>query len=410
MIILGIETSCDETAVSLLEMQVNDGVQTFKVLNNAVLSQIKLHEQYGGVFPMMAKREHAKNLVPLLANVLKETKLTQTSSTTTISEAQIVHIKELLGDKEKELLNALLKEPTLHTTPSIDAIAVTSGPGLEPALWVGVNFAKALHILWNIPVIPINHMEGHIVASLLKKGSDESHLSLNALSIPALALLISGGHSELVLIKNMHEYEVIGRTRDDALGEAFDKVARLLDMPYPGGPHISHLAAAERKEHKVSRNTYVLPRPMIHSNDYDFSFSGIKTAVLYTIRHIAGKEQNGERTTNESAGALTEDIKKQIAREFEDAVAEVLIAKTKKAIEEYGVETLIVGGGVIANTYIREQLTILAKNSSISLLLPETGLSTDNALMIALAGALRFHGEPEKNYAMDFKAEGNLSL
>jgi N6-L-threonylcarbamoyladenine synthase len=394
MIILAIETSCDETALSLLETKNIDGKLQFKVLNNSVLSQIKLHEQYGGVFPMMAKREHAKNLTPLLSKVLKETGFKAEDKKMEIE----TKLKELLGEKESELLEQILKTPEIWSLPTkdnkpIDAIAVTQGPGLEPALWVGINFAKALNLLWGVPVIPANHMEGHIVASLLDNNSHNDYHSLRTLEFPALALLISGGHTELVNIKDHRHYKIIGKTRDDAVGEAFDKVARLLGLPYPGGPQISNLADQERKAHPVAQKRYVLPRPMLTTKDFDFSFSGIKTAVLYMTKEI--KE-------------ITPDIKQQIAREFEDAVTEVLIRKTKKAIEEYGSRALIIGGGVIANRYIREQFELLAKEFQIPLLLPGSNLSTDNALMIGIAGALSYVNE--KPSGTSFKADGNLAL
>lgn len=392
MIILGIETSCDETAISLIETQEKDGELQFKILNNSVVSQIKLHEQYGGVFPMMAKREHAKNLVPLLLNVLKDTNFLP-ETTSAIDPVLEGKVKALLSEKEKELLENLLRAPQLFNALKIDVISVTQGPGLEPALWVGINFAKALGLLWNIPVIPTNHMEGHIVATLLKDESQSEYHSLKKIEFPALALLISGGHTELVLIKNHRDYEIIGKTRDDAVGEAFDKVARLLGLPYPGGPQISKLAQKERAVHATSRNTYVLPRPMIRSNDFDFSFSGIKTAVLYMTKEIP---------------ELNDEIKQQIAREFEDAVTEVLLSKTKAAIEEHGAQTLIVGGGVSANSNIRAALEEMTRNLSIPLLLPSQALSTDNALMIAIAGA--FINKGDLPNIQEFKAEGNLSL
>lgn len=394
MILLAIETSCDETALSLIETKEADGKLLFKVLNNSVLSQIKLHEQYGGVFPMMAKREHAKNLVPLLAKVLKETGFETKDIDPKIEDK----LKALLAEKESELLENILKTPAIWSVPTkegrpIDAIAVTQGPGLEPALWVGINFAKALNLLWNIPVIPANHMEGHIVASLLDEKSNDDYHSLQHLTFPALALLISGGHTELVNVKDHRHYEIIGKTRDDAVGEAFDKAARLLGLPYPGGPQISNLAESERTQYPKPRKQFVLPRPMINTKDYDFSFSGIKTAVLYMTKEIRD---------------LSEETKKQIAREFEDAVTEVLIHKTRKAIEEYGAQSIIIGGGVIANRYVREQFGLLAQEYNIPLHLPGSNLSTDNALMIGIAGALSYNHE--KLSDMSFKADGNLAL
>lgn len=398
MILLAIETSCDETALSLLETKEVEGKLHFKVLNNLVLSQIKLHEQYGGVFPMMAKREHAKNLVPLLVKVLDESGFTVNTKTPTKDEGLTTKLKDLLSAKESELLEHILSTQKLWQLPAkngspIDAIAVTQGPGLEPALWVGINFAKALNLLWGVPVIPVNHMEGHIVASLLNDNSHANYSSLRTLPFPALALLISGGHTELVNIKDHRHYNIIGKTRDDAVGEAFDKVARLLGLPYPGGPQISKLADIERAAHPKPRKHYVLPRPMLTTKDFDFSFSGIKTAVLYMTKEIPD---------------LTLDIKQQIAREFEDAVAEVLVKKTRKAIEEFGIQSLIIGGGVTANRFIREQFDLLAKEFGIPLLLPGSNLSTDNALMIGIAGALSYlHEKPSD---LTFKADGNLAL
>jgi N6-L-threonylcarbamoyladenine synthase len=431
MRILGIETSCDETAISILEAEEAPGaargaggthppsttsgsqgqLPRFKVLTSAILSQIKIHEQYGGVFPMMAKREHAKNLVPLLNKALADTGFlkTETSATKDIAlkdpliEKSFVEKQktatEILGPKEPTLLESLLAHKQLFTRPDIDLIAVTEGPGLEPALWVGINFARALSAIWNTPVMPINHMEGHIVASLLDEKSHTDWSELRPISYPALALLISGGHTELVYIEGPGIYSIIGKTRDDAVGEAFDKVARLLGLLYPGGPEISRLAEAERGDFPTARDTYTLPRPMLHSKDLDFSFSGLKTAVLYMLKNIPG---------------LTFDIRRQIAREFEDAVTEVLLTKTKEAIISRNITTLIIGGGVIANKKIRGDFEKLAADLSIPLLLPSSTLATDNALMIALAAAWRAHeaslNDDSVHTIQSLKAKGNLSL
>src|SRR3989338_2212983 len=221
MKILAIETSCDETAVSILDAHGDFQGAQFLILGNALLSQIDTHKEYGGVFPMLAKREHSRNLIPLLEHALREA--------------------GMLREREAEAL-----------PPDIDAIAVTHGPGLEPALWVGINFAKALSLVWNKPIIPVNHMEGHILAGLLSvsvpTSSDEKNYSqilknlrIENVALPVLTLLISGGHTDLVLMKELFHYEYLGRTRDDAVGEAFDKVARLLSLPYPGGPEIERL-------------------------------------------------------------------------------------------------------------------------------------------------------------------------
>ncbi|MDQ3076621.1 MAG: tRNA (adenosine(37)-N6)-threonylcarbamoyltransferase complex transferase subunit TsaD [bacterium] len=382
MKILGIETSCDETAVCIVEAEGGIQKPTFDVLGNALYSQIKIHAEYGGVFPMIAKREHAKNLVPLFKKALEDAGLYK-ELPQNIPQDVLEKLKLILS-REYDLYETLIKVVNSIKKPDIDLISVTSGPGLEPALWVGIVFAQALSEVWNIPVIGANHMEGHIISPLITAGSE--------VVFPALALLISGGHTELVLAKGWMQYEVIGKTRDDAVGEAFDKVARLLSMPYPGGPLVSKLAHDARTAHTTPQ--FKLPRPMIKTDDFDFSFSGIKTAVLYTIQKIP---------------KLTEDQKKEMALEFENAVTEVLVAKTRKALEEYEIKTLIIGGGVIANTYIREEFTkLISEFTETKLLIPETTMATDNAVMIAAAGYINHLGG--KVAAKDIIAEGNLAL
>ena len=398
MIILGIETSCDETAICLIEAKDN----SVKILGNQLYSQVALHAQYGGVFPMMAKREHGKNLTPLLEKCLEEAGM---------AESRILNIElgKKLNSKFKILNSILIREeglfePLLELAqkiekPKIDAIAVTNGPGLEPALWVGVSFAKALSTLWNIPVIPTNHMEGHVVVAALepsqklKVESRKLEYKIKTINYPAIALLISGGHTQLVLIKDNLNYEIVGNTKDDAIGEAFDKVARILGLPYPGGPQISKLAEKERQEFPNKIPPFPLPRPMIHSHDLNFSFSGIKTAVLYTVQKIT---------------KMTDTIKQEIAKEFEDAVVEVIVKKTKEAVEQYGAQTIIMGGGVSANKKIRNDFTKLAEDLNIEFLVPEISASTDNAFMIALAGYINI--KAGKKPESEFRAKGNLSL
>jgi N6-L-threonylcarbamoyladenine synthase len=351
MIILGIETSCDETALCVLETKGEGLGLSYRIRGNIVHSQIELHKEYGGVFPVLAKREHIKNLPLIYAQILKDA-----------------------GIIEKE----------------IGAIAVTEGPGLEPALWTGILFAKELSEKLKVPIIPVNHMEGHIVSSLLESADiHEDWRKLKPLALPALAVLISGGHTEIIQVEKLGEYKILGRTKDDAVGEAFDKVARMLGLPYPGGPEISKLAHEARSENLP--HSITLPRPMIHSKDLNFSFSGIKTHVLYTLKKI---------------DKVTLEIKKDIAREFEDAVTEVLITKTRMALENEECATLIVGGGVIANTHIRKAFEALAEEFTIPLYLPAPGLTGDNALMITLAGALL----PKAKGPEGIKARGNLSL
>ncbi len=384
MKILSIETSCDETAVSIVEA--TGGVQSpsFRVLGNALNSQIAIHSEYGGVFPMLAKREHAKNLPILLKDVLIQANEYKEKKTET-SEEMWQKIENILT-KEIGLYENIKNIFSTIEKPDIDMIAVTSGPGLTPALWVGISCAQALGVLWDIHVMPINHMEGHIV-SVLMENED-----VRPVEFPALALLISGGHTEIVSIKAWGSYTVIGQTRDDAVGEAFDKVARMLGLPYPGGPEISQLAKMARE--KNIPHTVTLPRPMLHSQDLDFSFSGLKTAVLYHIR---------------DNGTPTEEEKMDIAREFEDAVTEVLIKKTEKALEDTGAKILIVAGGVIANTNIREACKHMEKKyTGLVVKTPTQKLSTDNALMIA--GAAYIESEIKPFHKKNITAVGNLKL
>ncbi len=364
MIILGIETSCDETALALLECAGDLKYPHFKLLAEAIHSQIETHKKYGGVFPMMAKREHATNLIPLFKSLFEDAKIQKEARPKEHPYIlENVRMSSIL-EREPELLKQFLEFIPTIKKPPIDAIAVTAGPGLEPALWVGINFAKALSLAWNIPIIPTNHMEGHIFSVLL----NGKEFSISNFQFPIIALLVSGGHTQLVLMDAWLSYKVIGETRDDAVGEAFDKVARILGLPYPGGPEISRLAQRARKNNYPS--VVNLPRPMLKSDNYEFSFSGLKTAVLYKTRIL---------------GALNEEQKASVAREFEDAAIEVLITKTRKAVEQFGAKTLIVGGGVIANRYLREQLGALSQELSVNLLLPTHALSTDNAVMISIA-------------------------
>ncbi len=401
MIILSIETSCDETAVSLLKFEGLAGKTAVTILGNALFSQVDIHKEYGGVFPMLAKREHSKNLIPLMKKVLEEAGLENTKKQEVRNkrDASIENIKTIL-EKEFELQKQFLEYIPSLEKPSIDAIAVTHGPGLEPALWVGVSFAKALSTFWDIPVVPTNHMEGHVAVALLEEKVSEQKnqptFAIKEVAYPALALLISGGHTELVLMPSAGEYQLVGQTRDDALGEAFDKVARVLGLPYPGGPEISKLAQEDRKKRPdATVSKYTLPRPMIHSKDFDFSFSGIKTAVLYMVQKIQ---------------TVTSDIQIQIARQFEDAVTEVIISKTKKALEHTGAQTLILGGGVVANTYIRKSFENLAESlPGLKLQIPRISHTTDNAIMIGIAGYHRYMAGIRGD-TNTMRAEGNLKL
>ncbi|MBI3631979.1 MAG: tRNA (adenosine(37)-N6)-threonylcarbamoyltransferase complex transferase subunit TsaD [Candidatus Vogelbacteria bacterium] len=393
MRILSIETSCDETAISILEATGTQKSPAFTILSSVVHTQAPLHAEWQGVVPNLAKREHSRNLVPILIQALREAGLFKIREEKNENNKLRTKISKML-ERENELGPLFLESILNIAAPNIDTIAVTYGPGLEPALWTGINFAKALGLLWNKPIIPINHMEGHILSVLVPEGKIGVKTKTK-LALPAIALLISGGHTELVLIKDWLKYKVIGHTRDDAVGEAFDKVARILGMPYPGGPHISKLAAEFSGTKKIT-----FPRPMIHSEDLDFSFSGLKTSVLYFVKKLS---------------ELTDNLKKEIAHEFEESVVDVLISKTKKALDlNPDVKTLIIGGGVIANKKIRAAMhEIIATNfRKTKLLVPHSELATDNATMIAIAGYFRFLDQKSKNKkpSKNFKASGNLVL
>ncbi|MBP6948863.1 MAG: tRNA (adenosine(37)-N6)-threonylcarbamoyltransferase complex transferase subunit TsaD [Candidatus Pacebacteria bacterium] len=370
MILLAIETSCDETAVSIVK-RIRGKTIRFEVLSHKVLSQIDLHKEYGGVFPALAKREHAKALTQLIAESLEEAGLlVERTNTYHIPSASRKKLETLL-EREGEMLSAMKVLLEGIQKPLIDGIAVTEGPGLEPALWVGINAALALYLVWDIPIYPINHMEGHIVAGALS--CVESIYEISPMTFPACALLISGGHTELVRIPKLRSYTVIGNTKDDAAGEAFDKVARMLSLPYPGGPEISRIAERARKEGLIVDEDLRLPRPMLHSGDLHFSFSGLKTAVLTRIKKR--KE-------------LDDVTKRMLAVEFENAVTDVLVAKVKQAMYETRANTLIVGGGVSANTHIRFALKQLSESEGFDLYAPDKNLSTDNGIMIAATGLL----------------------
>jgi N6-L-threonylcarbamoyladenine synthase len=395
MRILAIETSCDETGISILETRATTGGVSARtrinVLANELLTQASIHASYGGVFPTVARREHAKSIIPLITHALTTAKLHHPLKKARVLLPKEFRALEKIFHKEPELFATFQKELLALKLPKIDAIAVTAGPGLEPALWVGINTAQALGVLWDIPVIPVNHMEGHIVASLLAPTNTKTKYSsyqITPIHYPALALLISGGHTELVLIPRKGTYKILGQTRDDAVGEAFDKVARMLGLTYPGGPEISKLA--EKAPHTTVPR-FPLPRPMLKSGDFDFSFAGLKTAVLYTLKTIINP---------------SEEDKACIAKEFEDAATEVLVAKTLTAAKKYRVSEIILGGGVTANKKIRStfQETVTRELPDTKLFIPNRDLSTDNGLMIGIAGLLR------TKTSKDIRADGTLRL
>lgn len=392
MKILAIETSFDEAGLAIVEYEQKGTTTTIEVLSDTLFSQAKEHEEYGGVYPTLAKQIHAKNLTSLLTRTLTEAHLYTTTDTSEVSGEKLLEIQTIL-EREPEMYAQLAGLLVTIRRPDIDAIAITRGPGLEPALWIGIGFAKALSVAWDIPLTPVNHMEGHVAAALAVQSPKENRKKfiIEQPKLPALALLISGAHTELILVKDWLHYKKIGSTRDDAIGEAYDKAARLLGFPYPGGPKISQLASEAREENLDQ--PYSLPRPMLTTDDFDFSFSGLKTAV---------------RTLVESIETPTEIQKKQIAREFDDAAIEVLVRKTKNAIEAHAVQTLIVSGGVSASAHIRANLEKLTKEyEDMSFYVPSLDLATDNGRMIVFAAAI--HNSPTAP-AEDILATGNLSL
>lgn len=316
MLILGIESSCDETGIALYSTA-SGGT----LLAHALHSQILMHREFGGVVPELASRDHIRRVVPLL--------------------------RKVLADRG-------------HSLNEIDAIAYTQGPGLAGALLVGAAFAEGLAASLGKPTVPVHHLEGHLLSPLLSRRPP---------SFPFVALLVSGGHSQLMRVTGVGEYKLLGETLDDAAGEAFDKTAKLLGLPYPGGPALAELAE------KGQPDVVKLPRPMLHSGDLDFSFSGLKTAVLTKVREI---------------GSPDDQQRADIARGFQDAIVEVLVKKSMRAVKESGLKQLVVAGGVGANRELRRQLDALAVKAKISVFYPELEFCTDNGAMIALAGALRF--------------------
>ena len=377
MIILAIETSCDDTCVSIIKTSGRKKL-IFKILSNIVSSQVKIHRKYGGVYPTLAKREHQRNLPIILKRVLRKAGFA-------ISNFQFPISKQIPNSK--------------FQIPKIDLIAVTVGPGLEPCLWVGVNFAKDLSFKWNKPIIPVNHIEAHIFANFVglnsKFKSQNSKPQLKSQNLfPAVCLVVSGGHTQLILMRNIGDYKILGETRDDAAGECFDKTARILGLGYPGGPII----AAEAAKYKIQNTRYKiqLPRPMMYTKDYDFSFSGLKTAVLYKVK-------------SEKRKAKSKKYIQEMCYEIQQAIIDVLIKKTIKAAKDYKVKTIILGGGVSANKELRKQLQEKIKKEipNTKYLIPDTKYCTDNAAMVGVAGYFNWLKNKSRNWK---KIEVNANL
>ncbi|MCF2133285.1 MULTISPECIES: tRNA (adenosine(37)-N6)-threonylcarbamoyltransferase complex transferase subunit TsaD [Burkholderiaceae] len=337
MLVLGIESSCDETGLALYDSRRG-------LLAHALHSQIAMHRDYGGVVPELASRDHIRRALPLLEQVLQQAGVARTA---------------------------------------IDAIAFTQGPGLAGALLVGASIANALGLALGKPVIGIHHLEGHLLSPLLAQTPPP---------FPFVALLVSGGHTQLMRVADVGDYQTLGETLDDAAGEAFDKTAKLLGLNYPGGPEVSRLAEFG------TPGAVELPRPMLHSGDLDFSFSGLKTAVLTHLSRIGSN--------------ACEQAKADLARGFVDAAVDVLVAKAVAALKRTGMTRLVVAGGVGANRQLREALCAAAAKRGFDVYYPDLALCTDNGAMIALAGALRLQRNPtaaNTSYAFTVKPRWDLS-
>ena len=311
MITLGIETSCDETAVALFDS--NKGL-----IGESVFSQIDLHSEYGGVIPELASRDHCKKIIQIY--------------------------KHALGTLDPN---------------EIDYVAYTAGPGLLGALLIGENFAQGLALSLNKPLIPVNHLEAHLMAPFL----DEEKVEF-----PFLTLLVSGGHSLIIDVQGFNQYKILGQSRDDAVGEAFDKVAKLIGLGYPGGPEIERIAESGNPM------AFNFPQPMLHSSDYDFSFSGLKTAVLYAVQDM---------------GEINSQTQADIAASFQHAATEVLVKKIIKALEDTGRESIVLAGGVAANKLLRSKISLLKSKLNVDVLYPPLSHCTDNAAMIAYLGSMK---------------------
>ncbi len=364
MYILGIETSCDDTAAAVIEAKGGLAKPSFSVLASVSYSQVAIHKKFGGIVPNLASRAHLEKIIPTI----------------------------------KETFKIAKKKPE-----NIDLIAVTKGPGLLPSLLIGVNIARALAYKWQKPVIGVNHIEGHIYSNWLPlrfRESDKFFDSRNQTLFPALILIVSGGHTELVLMKDYGKYKIIGQTLDDAAGECFDKTARLLELGFPGGPAIAAEAAKISNPKSEIRNKFqiLLPRPMINSKDYNFSFSGLKTAVLYLYNDLIKKYP-------------AKEIRPAMAAEVQNAIVDILTAKTVKAIENLNPKTVMIAGGVSANKALREKMAREFESYKIPFLMPDTSYTTDNAAMIAAAGYFNYlMKKPTQNSWKKIEANANLNI
>ncbi|MDP6189806.1 MAG: tRNA (adenosine(37)-N6)-threonylcarbamoyltransferase complex transferase subunit TsaD [Gammaproteobacteria bacterium] len=339
MKVIGIETSCDETGVAIFDTQAG-------IVAETLYSQVAVHAEYGGVVPELASRDHIRKLVPLMREVFAMAGLG-------------------FGD--------------------IDGVAYTSGPGLIGALMVGASTGRALGMAWDVPTIGVHHMEGHLLAPLLED---------NAPQPPFVALLVSGGHTQLVNVLALGDYQLLGESVDDAAGEAFDKVAKMLDLDYPGGPHVARLALQGRE------GRFTFPRPMVDRPGLDMSFSGLKTAALYAVQDL-------QKTS--AGGQLSEQDKADICLAFEQAVVDTLAIKCRRALEQAGHKTLVMAGGVSANQRLRGKLAEAAAKLGARVYYPRPAYCTDNGAMIAYAGALRLQAGQADDLRLQIRPRWSLT-
>lgn len=365
MVILAIETSCDETAIALLEARGGLSAPRFDVLGSTIASQIPAHRPFGGVVPNIAKREHLKNLPIVYRQVFND----QFSN----SNFQINHKSQI---QNKDILK------------KIDAICVTVGPGLEPALWTGIGFAKDLYKELKkenpkLKLIGTNHLEGHLYSFLLtqKTENNKTQIPISKL-FPAIALIVSGGHTILLRVDSLVKWKKLGETKDDAVGESFDKVAKMLGLPYPGGPEIQKLAK------KGGPHAIDFPRPMLHTKDYNFSYSGLKTSVLYYLR-------DHKKTR-----------KADVAASFQEAALDVLVKKTARAVKEFDAKSILLSGGVAANEELRHKLSVISHKLGTRFLAPPMDFNTDNAVMIGVAGYMSILRKKNRRIV----AQGNMEI
>ncbi len=357
MIILGIESSCDETGVALVRIDADAPTQgggrpSPQLLGAALHSQIEMHRAYGGVVPELASRDHIRRWIPLT--------------------------KEALALAGIEL-------------DAIDIVAFTRGPGLAGALLVGAGAACALASALGKPVLGVHHLEGHLLSPFLSADPPE---------FPFVALLVSGGHTQLMRVDGVGQYALLGETIDDAAGEAFDKTAKLLGLPYPGGPQLAKLAEGGDPA------AFKFPRPLLHSGDLDFSFAGLKTAVLTQVKRLVGDVPEGATVRGAGVESLSQATRRDLAASIQAAITEVLVKKSLKAVQQSDLKRLVVAGGVGANRSLRAQLDAACAKAGYRVHYPELHLCTDNGAMIALAAAMRIQeqkAQPSRNYAFDVK-------